>query len=83
MRNYSIRYVKRIPVWAYAEIEAENLDAALDSLAADPDRFTVEVDLDSVDEAPGFDDSEFEMAEVLSDEKEWTDIAYFKEETKP
>ena len=43
MKKFNIRYPKYIPYWTYAEVEAENIDDALELLEDEPDRYELDV----------------------------------------
>ena len=70
MLKFHIRFVQKIPVWAYAEVEAETLDDALDMLEENSERYIYEVDR-KFDEAPGLPEDDFVFAEYEDAEKNW------------
>ena len=70
MPNFHIRFVQKIPVWAYAEVEAETLEDALDMLEENSERYIYEVD-PNFDEAPGEPEDDFVFAEYQDGEKNW------------
>lgn len=72
MPKYNIRFVQMIPVWAYAEIEADTIDDALDLLEEDSEHFIY--DLDMEDPAPGFPESDFVFIEVQNENGDWESI---------
>lgn len=63
MKTFNIRYPKYIPYWAYAEVEAENIDDALELLEDEPEQYELDVG-DEIVELEGNNDFTFAELEV-------------------
>ncbi len=67
MPKFNIRTVFQVPLWGYAEIEAETLDDALDMAEKDPDLF--DLDFTEKDCTPGDPEMDEIFMEVKEDDK--------------
>lgn len=70
MPKFDIRFIQRIPMWAYAEVEAETIDDALDLLEEDSEHYIYDIDMYD-DTAPGFPEDDIDYAEVKNSDGSW------------
>ena len=73
MPKFDIRFVRKEPIWVYAEVEADTLDDALDLLEDNPEKYIYEVD-PTFDQAPGLADDDFDFAEYMTTDKDWKSV---------
>jgi hypothetical protein len=74
MPKFDIRFVQMVPVWAYAEVEAETIDDTLDLLEESPESFIYEVD-STFDQTPGTEENDLDFAEYrIGSNETWKSV---------
>lgn len=74
---YEIRFVRLVPIWAYARVEAPSLHAAIDKLWDDPEAYVVDTGEKEPAE-PWFETDELDTCQLKVDDT-WVEAEFYEE----